>query len=570
MLADIKRLYFNFIKNMRIVFRSWSSVLLLIVGPLLLILLVGFAFGGEDLHDINIGVYAKNFEKIRPIAEQLGSGEITVSRVSSVDQCTSLLKISAMDLCAEFSDDFTVEHVGKKPPSGKITFYFDNTKYNLASDLKDYVKTKTRMSSEQITLASTKAIISDIESSVEFMKEAGLTVDEFMENGKNMRQDLLETKQDLIELKEDFDPVYAEAKDLQKKVNDNTIKLNESADTLVNLIDKVVPLLSLINIDENSTVGKILNLTGFSETALLAETLESLKGSIRENKNDVMSLTSSFNDLMIKLDEINEFLNTSIEKIDKNLEILDKELVEINSIALALDENIDKFSGLNQSQADILLNPITTEFRTLLPKAEKITIIFPLLLVFVISFISILLSNIIVQNETHSPGYFRSFLIPTENIVFLLGLFLTNMVIVCFQIFILLLVAYFSFGIEIFSVFDSLGISIILVTTIFVLIGMIFGFLIRSEQTSTLMGTFFALALFLFSDIIFPLEIMPKLAAYIASFNPLVIGSALFRRILFFQLPLGVLYDLIFTLLVYVLVLFFLVMLAQWHNRKKS
>ena len=43
-------------KNIKLVFRSYSSLLLLVLGPLLLILLVGFAFGGSALHDINIGI----------------------------------------------------------------------------------------------------------------------------------------------------------------------------------------------------------------------------------------------------------------------------------------------------------------------------------------------------------------------------------------------------------------------------------------------------------------------------------------------------------------------------------
>jgi len=146
-----------------------------------------------------------------------------------------------------------------------------------------------------------------------------------------------------------------------------------------------------------------------------------------------------------------------------------------------------------------------------------------------------------VLNEVHSDAYFRNFLMPVSPYLFMIGLFITNLFIVAFQILVLLVVAFFNFGINGFKL--DILLAVLLVTSIFVLIGMIFGYMVKSRQTSILLSTFTGLFLFLFSDVIFPLEIMPSLAANLAVLNPLVVGETIFRKMLFydigfvFQLP---------------------------------
>ncbi|PIN79415.1 hypothetical protein COV16_04270, partial [Candidatus Woesearchaeota archaeon CG10_big_fil_rev_8_21_14_0_10_34_8] len=149
-------------------------------------------------------------------------------------------------------------------------------------------------------------------------------------------------------------------------------------------------------------------------------------------------------------------------------------------------------------------------------------------------FISVMLSNMLVLNETHSPAYFRNFLLPINHFWFILGLFITTLVMIGMQLAVLLLVAYFSFGVVFTANTPVFFAAVLLSVIVFIEIGMIFGYIIKQRQTSLLTSLFFALILFFFSDIVFPLEIMPIEAAFFAQFSPLVVAEGLFREVLFF------------------------------------
>ncbi|MBT3465456.1 ABC transporter permease, partial [archaeon] len=180
---------------------------------------------------------------------------------------------------------------------------------------------------------------------------------------------------------------------------------------------------------------------------------------------------------------------------------------------------------------------IMENYEPLLPGVENIKIAFPGMLTIIIIFISILFANIVTLGEINSTAFYRNLITPVNKLIFTIGLMITNIFVVLFQVVILLLVAKFSFNIDILSQFGPLIFIILLLVLLFSSIGMIFALLIRNEQSSILTTTFVALGFFLFSNSVTPLETMPKLAASIAAKNPYVIASSAFRKILIFNVP---------------------------------
>ena len=77
-------------KNLLLVFRSWSSLFLLVLGPLILILLVGYAFSGEGLHDIKIGYYAQNPDKAQEIIAVLQDNDVMLLQYYQILKLTAL------------------------------------------------------------------------------------------------------------------------------------------------------------------------------------------------------------------------------------------------------------------------------------------------------------------------------------------------------------------------------------------------------------------------------------------------------------------------------------------------
>jgi ABC-type multidrug transport system permease subunit len=584
-------------KNIKIVLRSPSSLLLLVFGPLVLILLIGFAFGGDEVHDINIGVVTQDMGSINSIIDSLASREVAIHEYNNFNMCMFDLKLDKIQVCALFSDDFIATN---KKVTGKITFYYDNSRYNLASYLSDYIKDKIAITSEQITLEAATNILNDIESAVTFMQDAKLSIDQFIEDIINIRNDLAETKLVLDEIKQQVDPLYEDALLLQKAYYDNQADINSTAKTLDNNKGKIIFSINLLNHQiikvKNDIYSTLLNpiikskieatpfLAGLidfnniestvSELDVLQQELTELKTNIEEYDKSVQETNKEIGERIDStvdmIATIKEFVDDANSKIDKNILILNNALIELNVIKGKLDENIDKFSGLDQSQAESLVKPISSKFEGILQDMTKVTLVFPIILVFIIMFISILLSNINVLNEVNSQSYFRNFLVPTRGSLFVLGMFITNMIVVMFQIIILLIMARFKFGIQFLPVMPALAVVILLITSIFVLLGMAFAYFISKQQASILISTFTSLALFLFSDVIFPPEVMPKLAAFFAKLNPMVVGERMIRKIIYHNIMLD--YQLVdlFVLIGFVVFMVIVVIIAAKRNKKRS
>ena len=579
---------------------------------MLLILIIGFAFNGDELHDIKIGAVASDLSEVQPVLDNLASDEIEILKYGSIYPCILEMNQSKIHLCAVFSQDFSVS---SESISGEITFYYDNSRYNLVRFILEYLKEQLSVTSDEISLEATSIILSDIEDFVDLMEDTQLKLGELKKEAFLLKRDLIVMRAKLEDIDNQFDPKYQQLKDLQEPLMDN-IKILKKAKLSDNESQQIISYLTILNnqltdLQTNSVTTYALLSTAtsqyntalqtisnaslislnlstielshipFNETMDLITDTQKLIDKTVDNLNTtnfvldstedyIDNLDTELNNIFLELDEISLFLDDSLLMLNTTIENIDTAIIEIDRITTELDENIEKFGVLDQESAEKLINPINSEFEPILGELPKINLIFPILLIFVITFISILLSNMVVLNELHSPSYFRNFLIPINNLYYIAGLFITNMIVTMIQIAVLLIVSYFNFGIDILSVFFDLSIAIISITTIFVLIGMFFAYLIRTKQTSILICTFFSLAVFLFSDVIFPVEIMPKSAAFFANLNPLLIGENVFRKIIFFDIGIFQQPTELILISAYILIMAGLTIAAYYVNKMKT
>src|SRR3989344_7119622 len=133
MIAPIKLLFIIW-KNLKVIFRSWTSLMLVIIGPLLLIAIVGFAFGGEQIEDIKLGIYAAETSKVKDVVDPLREEGALVYYYSNPEDCVDDVKNDRLHVCAEFSGDFSIgDNENAQFSTGNITFYYDNSKMNLVN-----------------------------------------------------------------------------------------------------------------------------------------------------------------------------------------------------------------------------------------------------------------------------------------------------------------------------------------------------------------------------------------------------------------------------------------------------
>lgn len=549
---SIEKLFFIVQKNLRLVFRNWTAFLLLIVGPMLLILIVGYAFQGEDLHDIVLGVHAASDGESSTIINALSSQEVRVVYFPQIAHCIATMNHSAVHICADFSSDF-------QEGAGEITFYYDTTRYNLVRYILEYLQERVALTSEQISLELAEQIFADINTFVSDMQTGQTQVQELRDNALLLREDLVALYENISYTRQQFEVPYFQIKEIQNELNATLLEetANYSSSANISLVLQDLYEIKTLLSEVNATIAAVeasftsvrfpYNKSRFTEVytrinqinARLQETIATLEstGNLTEISlaqtqyilEEIDTVITSLDAIYIQLVSTEEGLAVHIANIDAGVENLD-------GLSTSFDTYIAKFSSFGETDAEKFLHPISATFIAVPSEeiATKIQLLFPILLIFMITFISILLSNMLVLNETHSPAYFRNFLVPVADILFTTGIFLTALIVVSMQIIVLLAVAHFNFGVDLLQNLPTFILSIILATIVFVEIGMIFGYLVRQRQTSLLLSLFFSLILFFFSNIVYPLEIMPQVAAIVARFSPFVVAQDIFREVLFF------------------------------------
>ena len=244
-------------------------------------------------------------------------------------------------------------------------------------------------------------------------------------------------------------------------------------------------------------------------------------------------------------------------------------MAEIELILRQAEEKLEAFKGMDPEISSKIVRPITQKFTAIIKELRKIQLAFPVVLLIVAIFISVIFSNIITSIEINNKAYARNILAPVNDTIFVAGMAVTNFLIVIFQVAVLLAVAQARFGVDVISKLQDLAPIIVVLVFTFVFVGMIISYLVRNPQTSILLSTFVALAFFLFSDALNALEAMPALASSIASHNPIVIVGSMLRKILFFDIQLQQLSSDFIVLACYAAIAFLLLVLFSKIKNKQ-
>ncbi|MDD5181887.1 MAG: ABC transporter permease [Candidatus Nanoarchaeia archaeon] len=574
-------------KNFRLLFRNWTAVALLIVAPLLLIMLVGYSFSGTDLHDINIGYISNETSSINAFLANITDFAVPV-KYASAEVCLSDMRLEKVHLCLAFSGTFVTATPGDFP-NGDVTFYFDNSRKSLATAIVSHVKEFFGLQAEQISMISAQTIIVNVQNLLDFISGRVSEVDAIKEQADAIRADMIQRKAELVQVRADYLPKYQIAKDLQSTLSNYTEIMNSSktaldnqtatmrvllkdTETLISQLNSIVAipavytalngttynLSDICNLSLDSNITQFYNLTeicnssynitfpvyypiltGLSNTtfaAMYAE-LDVMSNTTNTTYSQIMQLKTDYDSTVEQLDDIKTLLDEEINRSDYYIALIDQSIVQIDALSASLDEKMSSLTSLDPALAAKIVKPITQQFIELITGIKNEQLAFPMLLSVIVIFISLLFSNVVTLLEIHNKAYMRNIIAPVNDMVFTAGLALTNFIVVAFQIIVLFFVAQFLFRLDVLGNISALLPITALLAAIFIFAGMTIAYLSKTNQSSILLTTFIALAFFLFSNTINSLEAMPKLAAAVAQFNPVVIANSALKKILIYNLP---------------------------------
>src|SRR3989344_6802632 len=125
-------------KNIKLILRSRSSSLIIILGPLLVILLLGVAFNTSSLHGLKVGVYSPSYSDLsNSIVTQLKDDQFDVVKIDNEETCVGDVKNGEVHVCTILPPDLKVESGDRN-----IIFYADFSRINLVGIVIESVSTK--------------------------------------------------------------------------------------------------------------------------------------------------------------------------------------------------------------------------------------------------------------------------------------------------------------------------------------------------------------------------------------------------------------------------------------------
>lgn len=583
-----------FFKNLKIIFRSPLTIVLLILAPILLMFIVGFTYSGEKINDVNVGLIEYNedffdFRDIKIVPYNLG--DLDASR----QKCISDMKLSKVAMCVYFEP---IKDNRGNLINANVYYYVDNTRPKISDILIRIFDYAIEEKTKEISKKTVTDIFSEIKDTVVFMKESKTLVDQIEANLTYARKNI-ETMNKLydvyiIDFNEEYSNIESTQTQLVFDIDQFNSKKKSLSTSLISLESNLDETGSELLASENKLGSIIFNLESFAklnptiynyvnkdDLVSIKSSMSSLRDDMENNQELISNLNSNLNSINLnefnsnldeifkKLDEISTQVNSMGSEIDKFEKDLKEKEEEVKKINEEIGNRLNYFEELSNKDASKITEPIVREREDLFKNFKTVHQLAPTVVILVLLFIGLLLSNVLVSLEINSKAYFRNLLSPISQWQFIFALFLTSLVIILFQVLFLLIIMNYSFGIKniLFNLLP-LFIIIIHVLLVFILLGIFLAYLFESIQVSILVTTFLMLFLFLLSGIIVPIEIMPSYIGNLVLLNPVVIGEDLIRQLFFFN-TLNLSYFTLFMMYVYIIILIFLIGFASDRRKKK-
>jgi len=498
-----------------IVHSKFSSTIL-ILGPILLIFIVSMGLSDPGLKNINANVYVSDRSSFtEAFVDNLRARSFIVEESGSLEECVNEVRNTGKNVCIQLKkydvdipDKFnlTDEEVDKSGMGYSVHLHTDFSRQRVAWGV---------INSVQIAIND---FASNIRSSLS--SKLKIAIGEY-------RGDIRERRQEIKEIIDILD-------EIEQGVSQTKVVLKSDLDNIDSLMDDLEARMDRLN-RENSS---IINQYGLGIFWQLSSAWQSsyYMGDVNKLYSDLegfeQDLRDARNDLQKTYDDLGE-LERGLESIGSiNMDYL------LNPIPLSYES---------------LSGDVTGEFKVELGFLDYL---FPSFLSFFILLVSVIFSSNFIMKERTGNAYIRNVLSKTSTFTFLLGNFLSVLLIVLVQCFIILVIADFFFNVLLITNFFSLLVIILLAGSIFISLGMLIAYIFGSQETAVIATVSLSLLLIIFSPLVSPLETLPDFLRMILTYSPLVLIEDLFKRILIFETGLGPNVHKLIVLATYFLTLF--------------
>jgi ABC-type multidrug transport system permease subunit len=324
------------------------------------------------------------------------------------------------------------------------------------------------------------------------------------------------------------------------------------------------------------------------------KSVEEIRDGIDSNIEETEGIDVSIEDIDDAIDLLEDARSTAndssaISKIDSSIELLETLKEEAESNSQTIGEIVDRNEELSQEivylsqnlesileelnreetmEAKSIVSPINIKIESIKVDLNNREYLLPTILSILVLFGGILLASTFVLKEKKTKAYFRNFMTPTKDIVFILGTYLTCISIILIQFLLVFIGVEYILELNFVLMPLELLVVIVLSASVFIFLGMFIGYIFKSEETTIFAAILTSTVLMLFSNAIIPIEHITGKLKDVAMFNPSVLTDISFKKILLFNFSFGDFLTEIYALLGFIVFFLILTYVSRRANKR--
>ena len=530
--------------------------MLLVFCPLLLISIIFLSFNPDGLQPVPAGIVIESEAFSREFLEAPHLSFLRFSEYRHEDACIESIQRQHEYVCVVVRGTDALE----------FALYFDNTREPVIWEVLERIQQSLSLLEEEYSVALAQEMIqgvadreSDVQNATSLLAQTRRELAIYETRLREIRQDLLHEQQEILYmlflLDEDIATSQQDVRETRSELNLYAMRSREALESLESHVasaQEAVPAASeqlqhvrrqIVEIHEEiyHFQRRYVEILDRTENQLTSSAQASRDARERTNR----------------LDHTEREIDQAIELISVQQETLNEHLASLAEI----HDDIVRFGSVD---ARFLISPFSLQASpTYIPSASEqfieqaqalseeeqaqalaqginlmsLQTLFPVILLLLILFLSLLISSFSTLTHINSHAYQRLRTIPGLFLVEILALAVSSMVLLLLPITILVLIGEVLFLIPFSLHILPTLLTISLLAAIFVFLGMIFSFVIRKESITLVVVAFFFVFLTFFSGFLLPIERMSELAAYFSLVFPPAVSLQAISKTSFYGLP---------------------------------
>lgn len=564
-----------FLKNLKVLIRSRSSGLIIILGPLLVILLVGMSFNTSNKYELSVGVYTdEKSDLTNSFVSKMKEANLRVADYTIKDACIDDVKTGNINICLYFPK-LAIEDNS----TNEIVFYVDPSKVNLVTVVMNAVSSKVSERSEEITRDLTTVLTESLAVSQQEAASIKPRADAVFQNIQISKVKVKDTIATLDALNLTFDIGAFNPQNM----SDTSLKVNRSIEEFrssgYEAVEKGWELVDYLDVHMAGISDSQEKSNIMIKKRLIKLDLDALNQTLNRKGNfsdtgigDLFFLVDRLRANLVavnyQFDQISAARKQSLANLNDADARLGNDLQDMAKVRASIDNITSTITSIQVTNVGSISKPVRTTISPVIAEKTLLNYLFSSIIVLVVMFICIILAATLVVSEKNSSSGFRSAITPTGNVTFFIGTFATVLAILVLQAVVIMGVTIYLFNAEfLIPQLSVIAVILLLIITTFILLGMLIGHMFKTEETATLASITIGSVMLFVSNLVLPLESISAYARQAAQYNPFVIGDNMLQKASLFNAKLPALAPQIKLLAIYCGMLFLAILLVEYFQR---